>query len=94
MAKLLALFQNQLNCFLGKIQRLNYVILPSDLLTNFYRSLPPHLPASLVVVQVHECPGVPLLPLLGVHKGLAETHGVVHMVAAATPVKRALGVLR
>lgn len=56
--------------------------------------MPPHLPAGSVVVQVHERPGVPLLPLLGIHKGLAEAHGVLHVVTAATPVKRALGVPR
>lgn len=45
-------------------------------------------------MQVHERPGVPLLSLLGVHKGLAEPHGVVHMVTAATPVESPLGVPR
>ena len=54
----------------------------------------PHLPASSVVVQIHECPGVPLLSLFGIHKDLAEAHGMFHMVAAASPVEGALGVPR
>lgn len=58
------------------------------------RSVPPHFPSSSVVVQVHERPGVPLLSLLGVHKGLAEAHGVLHVITAATPVERALGIPR
>lgn len=53
-----------------------------------------YLASGSVVVQVHEGPSVPLLPLLGVHKGLAEAHGVVHVVAAAAPAEGALGVPR
>lgn len=53
-----------------------------------------YLAAGSVVMQVHERPSVPLLPLLGVHKGLAEAHGVLHVVAAAAPAEGALGVPR
>ena len=45
-------------------------------------------------MQVHEGPGVPLLPFLGVHEGLAEAHGVLHVVTAAAPVEGALGIPR
>lgn len=51
-----------------------------------------HLSPGSVVVQVHERSGVPLLPLLGVHEGLAEAHGVLHVVAAAAPAEGAPGV--
>lgn len=53
----------------------------------------PHLPASSVVVQVHECTGIPLLPLLGIHEGLAEAYGMLHMVTTASPVEGAFGIL-
>ena len=43
-------------------------------------------------MQVHERSGVPLLPLFGVHEGLAEAQGVVHVVAAAAPAEGPPGV--
>lgn len=45
-------------------------------------------------MQVHERPGIPLLPLLGVHEGLAEAHRMLHVVTAAAPIEGALGVPR
>lgn len=45
---------------------------------------PPYLPARLVVVQVHERPGV-LLDLPGIHEDLGEADAVADVGRAATP---------
>lgn len=57
-------------------------------------AVPTHLPAGPVVVQVHQRSGVVLLPLLGIDKGLAEAHSVLHVVAAAPPGEGPPSVLR
>lgn len=45
----------------------------------------PYLPARLIVVQVHERPGV-LLDLPGIHEDLGEADAVADVGRAATPL--------
>ena len=52
---------------------------------------PPYLPARLVVVQVHEAPGV-FLDLAGVHEAPGEVDAVAHVGGAAAPLP-ALGLV-
>lgn len=46
-----------------------------------------HHPPTAVVVQVHQCPGILHLFLLGIHEGFGEADPVVDVVAAAAPVE-------
>lgn len=48
-----------------------------------------YLPASLVVVQVHESPtgGLAFTPLPHVDEGLGESHAVCNVIAAARPLE-------
>jgi len=52
-----------------------------------------HLPSSSVVVKVHQRSRVFSFPFLGVHEGSGKFNAVVNVIAAATPVEVALGVL-
>lgn len=50
-------------------------------------------PSCTIVVQVHECSGIPLLLLLGVNKCLGELDSMVHMVTTAAPIKGPFGIM-
>lgn len=48
-----------------------------------------YLPASLIVVQVHEGPtgGLAFTPLPHIHKGLRKSHSVSNVVTASRPLE-------
>lgn len=51
------------------------------------------LPASSVVVEIHQGSGVLPLPFLGIHKRTGKFDPIVNVITAAAPVEDALAVL-
>lgn len=53
----------------------------------------PYLPASSVVVKIHQGSCIFPLPFLGIHKCTGKFDPIVNVITAATPVEDALAVL-